>query len=232
MREKAGGFLDLVFSPELAAEVTLQPVRRFGFDAAILFSDILVVPHALGQKVRFAVGEGPQLDPIADRRGFERLASEIDHDGAGAGLRDDPPGQARAQAGCRAARLLRRALDGRELHDCRPRHARPGAGAAVRLSRCGGARRVVRRAGGSFCELSGAPARGRRRCGADFRHLGRRAAAARNSPNGASSRRSGSLRRCAARCRAQRSSDFRAAPARCWRAMSRRFRSMRSGSTG
>src|SRR4029077_1113786 len=64
VREKAGGFLDLVFNPELAAEVTLQPVRRFGFDAVILFSDILVIPHALGQKVRFAVGEGPQLDPI------------------------------------------------------------------------------------------------------------------------------------------------------------------------
>jgi uroporphyrinogen decarboxylase len=80
VREKAGGFLDLVFNPELAAEVTLQPVRRFGFDAAILFSDILVIPYALGQDVRFAVGEGPQLDPITDRNGFERLASEPDHD--------------------------------------------------------------------------------------------------------------------------------------------------------
>jgi uroporphyrinogen decarboxylase len=80
VREKAGGFLDLVFNPELAAEVTLQPVHRFGFDAAILFSDILVVPHALGQRVGFAVGEGPQLDPITGRRDFERLASEIDHE--------------------------------------------------------------------------------------------------------------------------------------------------------
>jgi uroporphyrinogen decarboxylase len=80
VRERAGGFLDLVFTPELAAEVTLQPLRRFGFDAAILFSDILVVPHALGQRVGFAVGEGPQLDPITDRRDFERLASEVDHD--------------------------------------------------------------------------------------------------------------------------------------------------------
>jgi uroporphyrinogen decarboxylase len=79
-REKAGGFLDLVFNPELAAEVTLQPVRRFGFDAAILFSDILVVPHALGQRVSFAVGEGPLLDPITDRTAFERLNSELDHD--------------------------------------------------------------------------------------------------------------------------------------------------------
>ncbi len=53
VREKAGGFLDLCFNPELAAEVTLQPVRRFGFDAAILFSDILILPLALGRKVDF-----------------------------------------------------------------------------------------------------------------------------------------------------------------------------------
>ena len=79
VREKAGGFLDLVFNPELAAAVTLQPVQRFGFDAAILFSDILVVPHALGQRVGFAVGEGPQLDPMTDRRDFQRLANEVDH---------------------------------------------------------------------------------------------------------------------------------------------------------
>jgi len=79
IRERAGGFLDLVFNPELAAEVTLQPIRRFGFDAAILFSDILVVPHALGQAVSFAVGEGPLLDPIKDRTDFRRLSSTIDH---------------------------------------------------------------------------------------------------------------------------------------------------------
>jgi len=79
LREKAGGFLDLVFNPEFAAEVTLQPIRRFGFDAAILFSDILVVPHALGQTVTFAVGEGPLLEPIKDRTDFERLTSAIDH---------------------------------------------------------------------------------------------------------------------------------------------------------
>jgi uroporphyrinogen decarboxylase len=79
LREKAGGFLDLVYNPDLAAEVTLQPVRRFGFDAAILFSDILVVPHALGQSVTFAAGEGPLLEPIKDRTDFERLTSAIDH---------------------------------------------------------------------------------------------------------------------------------------------------------
>jgi uroporphyrinogen decarboxylase len=79
VREKAGSFLDVVYDPELATEVTLQPVRRFGFDAAILFSDILVVPHALGQQVRFAEGEGPRLDPIENRTDFERLTSDIDH---------------------------------------------------------------------------------------------------------------------------------------------------------
>ena len=79
LRAKAGDFLTLCFTPDLAAEVTLQPVRRFGFDAAILFSDILVIPHALGQAVRFAVGEGPQLDPIADRQALMRLRLELDH---------------------------------------------------------------------------------------------------------------------------------------------------------
>ena len=72
VREKAGGFLDLCFNPKLAAEVTLQPVRRFGFDAAILFSDILVVPLALGRKVWFVDGEGPRLEPLADAKALWR----------------------------------------------------------------------------------------------------------------------------------------------------------------
>ena len=78
LREKAGSFLDLCFNPDLAAEVTLQPVRRFGFDAAILFSDILLVPHALGQQVSFAVGEGPQLTPTIGPDGLGALADKID----------------------------------------------------------------------------------------------------------------------------------------------------------
>ncbi len=65
-RERAGSFLDLCFAPELAAEVTLQPVRRFDFDAAILFSDILVIPHALGQSVRFEENRGPVLAPLPE----------------------------------------------------------------------------------------------------------------------------------------------------------------------
>jgi uroporphyrinogen decarboxylase len=74
LRAEAGSFLSLCYNPELAAEITLQPIRRFGFDAAILFSDILVVPQALGQKLWFVQGEGPRLEPVASR---ERLA-EID----------------------------------------------------------------------------------------------------------------------------------------------------------
>ena len=72
-RAQAGSFLDLCYSPDFAVEVTLQPIRRFGFDAAILFSDILVVPHALGQDVRFVEGEGPRLDPLDGRAAFARL---------------------------------------------------------------------------------------------------------------------------------------------------------------
>lgn len=63
-RERAGSFLDLCYSPDFAVEVTLQPIRRFGFDAAILFSDILVVPHALGRDLRFEEGRGPLMTPI------------------------------------------------------------------------------------------------------------------------------------------------------------------------
>jgi len=72
-RAEAGSFLKLCYSPKLAAEVTLQPIRRYGFDASILFSDILVVPDALGQEVRFVEGEGPRLDPITDEAGLSRL---------------------------------------------------------------------------------------------------------------------------------------------------------------
>jgi uroporphyrinogen decarboxylase len=73
VRAKAGSFLDLCYTPELAAEVTLQPIRRFGFDAAILFADILVVPDALGQDVRFIEGEGPRLDAIRCEPDLARL---------------------------------------------------------------------------------------------------------------------------------------------------------------
>lgn len=72
LRKKAGSFLDLCYSPDLAATVTLQPIMRFQFDAAILFSDILVVPHALGRNLRFEEGRGPILEPI-DINGIKAL---------------------------------------------------------------------------------------------------------------------------------------------------------------
>lgn len=64
LRAKADGFLDFCYRPDMAVEATLQPIRRYGFDASIIFSDILVVPHALGQKVWFVTGEGPRLEPM------------------------------------------------------------------------------------------------------------------------------------------------------------------------
>src|SRR3546814_8736309 len=74
LRGRAKGFLDLCFTPDLAVEVTLQPIRRYGFDAAILFSDILVVPHALGQRVWFEEGHGPRLEALAGPEDLARLS--------------------------------------------------------------------------------------------------------------------------------------------------------------
>ena len=78
IRARAVTFLDFCYAPALAVEATLQPIRRFGFDAAILFSDILVVPDALGQTVAFETGEGPRLAPIEDATGLARLRDEPD----------------------------------------------------------------------------------------------------------------------------------------------------------
>ncbi len=75
LRSQAPDFLAFCYDPEMATEATLQPIRRFGFDAAIIFSDILVIPDALGQRVRFVAGEGPQLDPILDPAGVDALSA-------------------------------------------------------------------------------------------------------------------------------------------------------------
>ena len=64
LRAKAAAFLEFCYTPELAIEASLQPIRRYGLDAAIVFSDILVIPDALGRKVGFSVGEGPKLEPL------------------------------------------------------------------------------------------------------------------------------------------------------------------------
>jgi uroporphyrinogen decarboxylase len=97
VRAKAGGFLDLCFTPELAAEVTLQPIRRFDFDAAIIFSDILVIPYALGRSVRFEVGEGPRLEPLDDPDKVRTLSPHADFD--------------KLEPVFEALRIVRRALD-------------------------------------------------------------------------------------------------------------------------
>ena len=79
-RKQAPNFLDLCYTPDLAVEVTMQPIRRYGFDASILFSDILVIPDALDRNVRFVAGEGPQMDPI-DVKGIDNLKTDgfIEH---------------------------------------------------------------------------------------------------------------------------------------------------------
>lgn len=79
LRQNIGNFLDLCLDPKLATEVTLQPIRRFGFDAAILFSDILVVPYALGQTVAFTPADGPRLDAIGGAADLGKLRQELDH---------------------------------------------------------------------------------------------------------------------------------------------------------
>jgi uroporphyrinogen decarboxylase len=73
VREQAGSFLELCYSPQLAAEVTLQPLRRFDIDAAIIFADILVVPHAMGNGLSFVEGEGPKLETVRNKSDLVRL---------------------------------------------------------------------------------------------------------------------------------------------------------------
>lgn len=81
IRAKARNFVDFCYTPELAIEATLQPIRRYGMDAAILFADILLVPQAMGQSLAFVEGEGPKLEPIRDREALKTLNVEaaVDH---------------------------------------------------------------------------------------------------------------------------------------------------------
>jgi uroporphyrinogen decarboxylase len=80
VRRQAGSFVDLCLTPELAGEVTLQPLRRFGMDAAILFSDILMVPYGLGQRLDYLDGEGPRLEAITDAGQLSRLSADGFHE--------------------------------------------------------------------------------------------------------------------------------------------------------
>ncbi len=78
LRATAGGFLDLCYNPDFATEVTMQPIRRFGFDAAILFADILLLPQALGMELWFETGEGPRLTPVRTRDDLAKLMGKDD----------------------------------------------------------------------------------------------------------------------------------------------------------
>src|SRR5690606_26007440 len=75
-RAEAGDFLSLCHNPDLATEVTLQPIRRYGFDASILFADILLIPHAMGQPLAYKEGEGPVLEPVRDAASIARLSDD------------------------------------------------------------------------------------------------------------------------------------------------------------
>ena len=211
LRAKAGSFLDLCFTPDYAAEVTLQPIRRFNFDAAIIFSDILVIPYALGRSVRFEAGEGPRLDPLDTPEKIATLAAKADFTKLEPVFEALRRVRAELDPEDRADRLLRRAVDGCDLHGRRARHAGPGAGADDGLSASRGVRKNHRHAGREFDPLSRRAIEGRRQCAADFRHLGRRAAAARISALVGRADASALSRACARRCPTQRSSAFRAA---------------------
>ncbi len=126
-RAQAGDFLSLCYTPDLAAEVTLQPIRRFGFDAAILFADILLVPQALGLDLWFVTGEGPRLSTVTDRRrscGAEAHRRHPRH--AVADLRNRAYPAPRTARRDHADRVCRCAVDRGDLHDRRARHEGSG----------------------------------------------------------------------------------------------------------
>ena len=124
-RAQAGDFLSLCYNSDLAAEVTLQPIRRYGFDAAIMFADILLIPQALGAELWFVTGEGPRLSTITGSEGLKPLKGKDDiHDHLAPVYETLRILAREIAAGNDADRLCRRALDGGDLHDRRARHAR------------------------------------------------------------------------------------------------------------
>ncbi len=172
VRARAGGFLDLCFTPELASEVTLQPIRRFGFDAAILFSDILVIPHALGQQVRFEAGEGPRLEAAPDAASIARLRDRVDHNALApvyetiGRVRGELPKTVAFLGFCGAPwTVATYMVAGRGTEDQAP--ARLFA-----YRDPDGFGRSDQPSGGGISRLPRAAARGGSRCGTDLRYLG------------------------------------------------------------
>ncbi len=171
-RAEAGSFLDLCYSPSFATEVTLQPIRRYGFDAAILFSDILVIPDALDRNVRFEEGHGPRLEPI-DAIGIaaldpepvaERLTKVIE---AVASIRAALPQETALIGFCGAPwTVATYMIAGHGTPDQAPARL-------FRLSRAASLPALDRSTGRSVRRVSGGADRCRRRGGADLRLLGR-----------------------------------------------------------
>ena len=230
-RPKAGSFLDLCYDPDFATEVTLQPIRRFGFDAAILFSDILVVPHALGRDLDFEEGRGPVMTPLQaddvarlDDSGFhERLAPVYE---TVRRLRRALPATTTLIGFCGAPwTVATYMIAGQGSADQAPArlfsYRHPAAFARLID--------IARRALG---RIPGSPDGSGRRRGADLRFVGRRPR--RRRLRGTLRRAGGAHRGAAAgrgipRCP---SSAFRAAPAAATKATARRPAYRRSGSTG
>ena len=173
IRARAESFLDLCFDPQRAAEITLQPIRRFGFDAAILFSDILVVPHALGQRVSFEEGGGPRLDAIKDPGALKRSSRKYRPRSARTGLRGHWQGETRFAAGGGAFGFLRCALDIGDVHDRGTRYRGSASGAAICVSVSGRIPHTDRNIGRGVGELSGPAIQSWRRCSPGFRYVGR-----------------------------------------------------------
>ena len=176
LRAQAGDFLKFCYTPELAAEATLQPIRRFGFDAAILFADILLVPDALGQGVRFVEGDGPRLDAIrsdadlarlnasATRPKFARVFETV------ARVRQDLPRETALIGFCGAPWTVATYMVGgqgsADQADARLWAYRDAAGF----------QRLIDLLGDVSVEYLVGTDRGRGRCRADFRQLGRQPA--------------------------------------------------------
>ena len=211
LRARAGSFLDLCYAPDMAAEVTLQPIRRYGFDAAILFSDILVVPDALGQKVEFVEGEGPRLEPIRTGVELARLNAAATRGRVRPRLRNRVARSPGSTPRCRSHRILRRAVDGGDLHGRRTRFHRSGGRAGVGLSRPQRISAADRPAGRDVGGVSQRAGDGGCAGSADFRQLGRKPAGRPVPALGdRTDQGAGRTREGAASARS-RSSDFRAA---------------------
>ena len=178
LRQKAGSFWTMCMSPEMAAEITLQPIVRFGFDAAIMFSDILVVPYAMGMEVKFEEGVGP----LAAGDYVDRCIAGSESDWAGKlapvyetiGIV-----RANACAANSAAGICRRAMDACDLSGGRPRFDGSARGEALGLSRSAELSTIAQQGWGLCRGASDRTARSRRRCGADIRQLGGRFAGCR-----------------------------------------------------